>query len=49
MEPQEKPTRRKPESDMDRAVAVPSPSVFNLVGTIESFLLHLKSELDVEK
>ena len=49
MEPQEKPTRRKPSSDIERAVGAPSPSVISFVGTIVSFRLHLKSDPDVEK
>ena len=49
IEPHEKPTSRKPSSDIDRAVGAPRPSVISLVGTIESFLLHLKRLPDVEK
>jgi len=49
MDPQEKPTRRKPSSDMERAVGAPRPSVISFVGTIESFLLHVNRLPDVEK
>ena len=49
IDPHEKPTRRKPSSDIDRAVGAPRPSVISFVGTIESFLLHLNKLPDVEK
>ena len=49
IEPQEKPTSRKPSSDIERAVGAPNPSVISFVGTIESFLLHLNKFPDVEK
>ena len=49
IEPQEKPTRRKPSSDMESADGAPNPSVISFVGTIESLRLHLKRLPDVEK
>ena len=49
MEPHENPASKYPESDIDSAVGAPKPSESSLVGTMESFLLHLKRAPDVEK
>jgi hypothetical protein len=49
IEPQVKPAKRYPLSDIERAVGDPKPWVSSLVGSIDSLLLNLNKPLGVEK